>query len=107
MVWALGSRQVLIRLIEWDNFDMWIIQCSITGEYTLDSKSKIALENITNIEYAKRYATLSGAKSARSFIQGSYDYWDETHKSLCDRGIQEYVEQGRDYYVRKFEIREI
>jgi hypothetical protein len=86
---------------------MWVIRCSITGEYVLGSQSKAALANKTRLDYAKRYHTLSGAKSARGYVQSCYDYWHESHTTLCDRGYQEYIDEGRDAYLRKFEIIEI
>ena len=86
---------------------MWIVRCSITGEYLLGSKAKIALANKTNPDYAKRYHTLSGAKTARASIQLDYDYFHEAQKTLFDRGHPSYVGLGRDYYLRKFEIIEI
>lgn len=86
---------------------MWVIRCSITGEYLLGSESKVALANKTNLNYAKRYHTLSGAKSARGWIQGYYDEQDRCQKILFDRGDPNYVPLGRDYSLRKFEIIEI
>lgn len=86
---------------------MWVVRCSITGEYLLNSSAKEALNNKTNIKYAKMYSTLSGAKSARGFLQGSYDVWHDTQSTLFDRGIPEYVAKGRDYNLRNFEVIEV
>lgn len=86
---------------------MWVVRCSITGEYFLGSESKIALANKTSLDYAKRYHTLSGAKTARAAIQRQYDYAHEAQKSLFDRKHPSYVGLGRDYNLRNFEIIEI
>lgn len=76
---------------------MWVVRCSITGEYLLNSSDKEAVNNKTNIKYAKMYSTLSGAKSARRSLQSSYDVWYDTQSILFDRGIPEYVAEGRDH----------
>lgn len=86
---------------------MWVIRCSKTNEFVVDSEGK----NIDklNIDNAKVFKTLSGAKSSRSYFQDIYDARNSARINLFNLGkIPSLADTSpKDCYERKWSIHKV
>ena len=81
---------------------MWVIYCQYTNQYLLDSDGKDI--DPSDIRNAKIYKTLAGAKSSCKKERDCSDLWDRQHRELCERGWQDYIDQGIDFHKRDWII---